>query len=315
MPLALRYAALAALPDRLDRVGLAGALDALDHRARHVPAPGRAVEWGLTWDDRDAADPRWMPQGLTTTADAAAPWRERRIVLAAWYLQDRRGRHLGSRVSVLDLETLRYTHVELARPTRSGLEPLAVHAGGLAWSGDHLLVAATKRGLGVARLDDLARVDGRLVLPVTGWLHAEQDDEEPLRYSSCSVDTSGADPRLLVAEYGRGEQSRRLVALPLGEDGLPLPAGDGRCRGEQLPDVPLRTQGLVSVDGVLHATASNGTHRPGTLHVGEPGRLRAWTGALPPGPEDLAWWPDTGLLWSQTEHPGQRYVVALRPQQ
>lgn len=313
MPLSLRCADLSPLPDHLDRVGLAGALSALDHQARLVAAPGNAVEWGLTWDEHDGHDATWMPQGLTTTADAAGAWRDRRVLLAAWYRTDRSGAHLGSRVSVLDLESLRYAHVELVRPTRRGLAPLRVHAGGLTWSGEHLLVAATRQGLGVARLDDVTRHDGRLVLPVSRWLHAEQDDEEPLRYSSCSVDGTGGQPRLLVAEYGQDGQTRRLVALPLHVDGLPRSADDGRSRAEELAELPLRTQGLVSVDGVLHATSSNGTRRRGTLHVGVPGRLTAHHGALPPGPEDLSWWPDTGLLWCQTEHPGQRYVVALRP--
>lgn len=308
MTLSVRYAALpphgAAEP-----VGLDGVLADLDRQARLSRVPGSAVEWGLTWEERDGLDPGWMPQGLTTSADADAAYAERRLLLAAWY----RVGHRASRVSVLDLATLRYRHVELVRPTRKGLRPLRVHAGGLSWHGDRLLVAATTDGLGEARLSGIVHHEGRWVLPVTGWLHAEQDDEEPLRYSFCSVEQTAAGPRLLVGEYGAPDASHRVVALPLDADGLPTGAGTERCGAVELPAGPPRMQGLAVVHGVHHATSSHGTRSPGHLHVGRPGDLRTLRGALPPGPEDLAWWPQTGMLWSQSEHPGKRYVFALRP--
>jgi hypothetical protein len=51
---------------------------------------------------------------------------------------------------------------------------------------------------------------------------------------------------------------------------------------------------------------------PTTLYaarVGEAVSAHPW----PYGPEDLSFAPDTGLLWSHTEHPGKRWVFAVKP--
>ena len=40
-------------------------------RARRTLAPGRAVHRALTWDAADRRDPRWWPQGISTSADAS----------------------------------------------------------------------------------------------------------------------------------------------------------------------------------------------------------------------------------------------------
>ncbi len=296
-------------------MGLAGVLDGLDRRARLCAVPGSAVEWGFTWEDRDVETQRWWPQGIACSGEARslspAAYDGPGLLLCAWYAKTPDGTHTHSRVSVVDLTTLRYRHVELV--TAAG-KPLAVHAGGLAWTGEHLLVAATRRGLGVARLDDVRRVGERLQLPVTSWLRAEQDDEEPLRYSFCSVDAERpGSPRLLVGEYGGRSAPRRTAWFALDpETGLPA-GGDGTATATQSGEGPVRMQGMVSVGGVHHVVSSNGRWAPSTLHVGRPGDLSARLGALPVGSEDLTWSPEAGLLWSQSEHPGHRYVFAVRP--
>ncbi len=301
-----------------ERVGLAGVLERLDRQARLTRVPGLSVEWGFTWDRSDALNRTWWPQGLTCSGEAGAAYDGPRVLLAAWYAKDADGTHLRSRVSVVELESLRYRHVELVT---AKLEPLPVHAGGLAWSGDHLLVAATKRGLGVAPLSGIRRLTDargreRDVLPVTSWLRAEQDEEQPqLRYSFCSLDSAEPDrPRLVVGEYGGSGATHRIVDYPLDPaTGLPLAGDDGCCAARPVSRGPVRMQGLVVVDGVQHVTCSHGTRLPGTLHVGRPGKLRIRLAALPPGPEDLTYWPELGLLWCQSEHPGRRYVFAVRP--
>ena len=47
------------------------------------------------------------------------------------------------------------------------------------------------------------------------------------------------------------------------------------------------------------------------MHVGEPGAWRAHRFAVPMGPEDLTWWPSRDELWTLTEHPHRRWLVAL----
>ena len=56
-------------------------------------------------------------------------------------------------------------------------------------------------------------------------------------------------------------------------------------------------------------------HRPRsrTLGSGPPGRLTKHAGVLPVGPEALTAWPERGELWTLTEYPGLRFVVAVDP--
>ncbi len=162
--------------------------------------------------------------------------------------------------------------------------PLRVHAGGLVWVGPHLHVAATARGFWTCRLTDLLRVPDdlldehfgyRYVLPVRFAHHAGHDEGvEPLRYSFLSLDRSREPARLVVGEYARGRQTRRLArfeldpstGLPtLGEDGTSAPraargsatdAGRGRGRRHLGRDVLARPV-VAGVD--LHRP----TRRPG----------------------------------------------------
>src|SRR4029078_10702367 len=69
----------------------------------------------------------------------------------------------GVRITFVDLAGLRYRHVLLVVPVLDQhgmlvLRPLRVHAGGVVWTGPHLRVAATARGLVTCRVDDIMRV-------------------------------------------------------------------------------------------------------------------------------------------------------------
>lgn len=337
MTLRLRHdqhdpARMASLAQRAGRrVGLAGVLDALDRQAHALAVPGRRVEWGFGWEREDAHSRQWWPQGITSTSEAGptSAYAGRDLLVTSWYAKPVDGSRHGSRLSVVDLATLRYRHVLLVQPKPDGswFTPLRVHAGGLAWSGSQLLVAATRTGIFTASVDDVVEVDEpgrffgyRFVLPVGGLLRAEQDEaEEPLRYSFCSMERPATGPpRLHVGEYGRNRATRRLAHFPVDpQTDLPV-QGPAGCEACDLAEGPAGMQGVAVVDGVRHLTTSHGTQRPGTLHVGA--RRRWWPrlraarrGALPVGPEDLTWWPEQGLLWSLSEHPGHRYVYAVRP--
>ena len=56
------------LPALGRRTGLAGLTEYLDRTASPVDVPGSAA--AFTWDDADQHDPTWMPQGVSTSADA-----------------------------------------------------------------------------------------------------------------------------------------------------------------------------------------------------------------------------------------------------
>lgn len=310
------------------RVGMPGLLGHLNRQAAETEIPGRITGWGFRWDETDSATRRWWPQGITTSADASETedLHGRRLLVTSWYAKNLEGTNQGSRITVVDLDTLRYRHVLLVvpRPGADGealLEPLLAHAGGLVWYGPYLHVAGTRRGLFTFALDDLIRVEEpatvfgyRYVLPVRFAYDATASrGTEQMRYSFLSLDRSTDPPQLLAGEYGRGEQTRRLVRFPLDPatwhlschpDGISRPLWiDERGTGQM--------QGAATVSGTYYVTTSRGSHRPGRLVVGRPGHFRRRRRSLPIGPEDICYWPSTDTLWSVTEHPGHRYVFSV----
>lgn len=309
------------------RVGVEGVLEALDRQATRVSVPGRQVTWGFRWDDEDATHQRWWPQGITTSADGHDDEEVagRRVLLASWYSKDLDGQNHGSRISAVDLATLRYRHVLLVVPEVDGdhvrPRPLRVHAGGIVWCGPYLHVAGTRRGLFTCRLDDVLEVEPseeslghRFVLPVRfSYASAGEDAVEPMRYSFVSLDRSTTPPVLVAGEYGVRGQTTRLVRYPLDPESLHLDAGADRLsRPAGLPEDGLgHMQGAAVVGGRYYVTQSRGRWRLGHLHVGTPGHFRRFPRALPVGPEDISYWPSTDQLWSLTEYPGQRYVFAM----
>ncbi|MDP2772514.1 MAG: hypothetical protein Q8O61_03075 [Nocardioides sp.] len=333
-----------ALADLLGgRVGVEAVLDDLTRHGRRSWLPLTAVHQAFTFDARDRRDVRWWPQGVTTSADASASGTVggRRVVVVAWYAKQLPGdaTNHGVRVTLFDLDTRRYRHVLLVVPQlvdgAPALAPLRVHAGGLVWFGPYLHVAATAKGFFTCRLDDLMRVpdtamgptgtlgvrDGRVathgyryVLPVRFAFKARTDEgEERLRYSFLSLDRSSSPPALMAGEYARGQATRRLVSFPLDERTL-LPATDedGSARPLGLGEGVGHMQGAVLARGRFHVTASHGVFTPGSVYVGQPGALRRHRWATPMGPEDIAYWPQTDLLWSVSEHPWRRWIFSMR---
>jgi hypothetical protein len=327
------------------RVGLPGVLGDLDRRARRTLAPGWAVHRALTWDKEDRRDPRWWPQGISTSADASdtEDVDGRRVLVVSWYAKDLPGdpgMAQGCRLTFLDLATRRYRHVLLVNPVeRDGvlrLEPLRVHAGGLAWAGPYLHIAATARGVLTCRLDDLLRVPEsgpadvrrlaldpdrvssygyRYVLPVRFGYRAMTDEGlERLRYSFLSLDRTVSPPELVVGEYGNASQTRRLARFALDPDTLFLAEGeDGVSRPAVVDDGGVvRTQGAAVAHGRWYLTRSTGDRVPGSIYAGTPGAFKRYRWATPMGPEDIAWWPSTDLLWSVTEHPRRRWVFSMK---
>ncbi len=318
------------------RVGLAGVLDRLDRRTGRAVAPGLRARRALSWDAEDRGTGRWWPQGVTSSGDAGDPERtgSRRLLVVAWYEKGPRGRTVGSRVSVVDLAARRYGHVRLVRAVTGDdgaarLVPLRVHAGGLAWRGGWLHVAATARGFWSCHWDDaLLGPGGDLVLPVRRG-HAAQTTPgtAPMRYSFLSVEHPRGDASayLVAGEYQRASGPRRLVRYPLDDAGLPRPDEDGVARPVGAPDPgPPGMQGAVRLpaDGGARwvLQTSRGPWRPGSLWRGPAGGgdLTEQRWAVPMGCEDLTHWPAPApggqgedLLWSATEHPRRRWVYAL----
>ncbi|WP_162598572.1 hypothetical protein [Nocardioides gilvus] len=330
------------------RVGVEHLLGDLKYRAhdsRIGRLAGRAVHRAIAWNSYDQRDPTWWPQGITTSADATAEGRiaGRRVLVTTWYAKAVNGIKRGSRLTFLDLDTLEYRHVLLVDPTlddegRVGMNSVRIHAGGIVWTGPWLHIAATARGFVTCHVDDIMRVPDdnefpdeigllgspdaprpasfghHYVLPVRFTHRAHTDDgHTPLRHSFLSLDRSGDPPGLLAGEYGRGGQSTRLARYELDAQGwLPALDGSGISR-PVLDDVELvRMQGDVRARGRHHITVSQGPWWPGSVYTGQPGDLRRHRFALPMGPEDITYWPETDELWSVSEHPRRRWIFSMR---
>ncbi|MEI2821036.1 MAG: hypothetical protein V9E81_12825 [Marmoricola sp.] len=327
---------IAAVIDRLGKpVGLQGVLEDLNHQATQTKASGRAPSYAFGWEADDNLDQRWWPQGITTSADAndTGAVHDRRLLITSWYSKGAEpgvpGPNEGSRITIVDLETLKYRHVLLVTATtdmfgRPAVAPLRVHAGGIVWFGDYLYVAGTKRGLFTAHLDDLMHIESdsdtfgyRYVLPVRYVYDAFADDgHELLRYSFLSVDRSTSPPELVAGEYGVLDMSTRLARFEFEDDGLLRADEDGCARPVFIDDGGVgHMQGACVVGGRYYVTSSRGRWRLGNMYSGTPGKLRRFRFALPPGPEDISYWPETDQLWSLTEYPSRRVVFAMNRKQ
>ena len=326
--------------------GLEGLLADLKYAvrpARVVPRLlGRAVREAYRWDDYDERDELWYPQGISTSADASdtEDIGGRKVVVTTWYSTGKDGIKRGSRVTFVDLESGLYRHVLLVSPVfdKAGhltLRPMSIHAGGIVWAGPYLHIAATSRGFVTARVDDIMRVAGddehpekfgiegdsiysfghRYVLPVRFTYQAYADEgHEKLRYSFMSLDRRSDPPALVAGEYAVDpDASTRLARYPLDPQTWQLAVGDdGFSRPLAIDEGGVRQmQGAVIAGGRYHVTVSHGPWMPGTVCAGQPGSMRERRWALPMGPEDLSYWPSTDRIWSLTEHPRRRWIVAM----
>lgn len=174
------------------------------------------------------------------------------------------------------------------------MSPVSVHAGGIVWSGDRVLVAATDDGVREFRLSGILKRGRRHLLPQV----AHHKPSEPFRFSFIAEGSHG----IVTGEYTT-RNSGRLAGVTVG-DGV-VSVGDIHS-----PVVP-EMQGALLIDDLWAVTSGRGDKQNGDLWVGNRGALVRHEGALPPGPEDLAWWPDRHQVWGATEHPGQRFVYAV----
>lgn len=327
-----------------DPVGVAGVVAGMTRQARPSRlgrALGRAVTEAFAWDEADSRDPRWWPQGISSSADAVPGEHVagRPLLVTTSYARHVGETSHGCRVTFVDLGTLRYEHVLLVEPGVDDdgtptLAPVHLHAGGIAWHGQWLHLAATARGLVTCRVDDILAVGDpdtgerlgveggrvtayghRFVLPVRFVQRAGTDpDHERFRYSFLGLDRSDdATPALVSGEYARGGRTRRLVRYEIDPGtGLLRVDDDGSARPVSVADGVGRMQGVVVRQGRHLVSVSAGPWLPGTVYAGRPGGLRPHRLAVPMGPEDLTYWPSTDRVWSVTEHPWRRWFFAMR---
>lgn len=286
------------LPEGTARIGLDGLLTRRGTRTWPAWTRGSAAGHGFRWSLRDTYDRTWWPQGIDVATHAGRP-----MLAISWFSRD-----VATRLSFVDLSRRRYYHVQLVEPVRDadgrpGLDPVVVHAGGIAWLDDRILVADTFGGLREFGLDDIAiQGDGTAVLPQRSRYRAHKaHGDRGMRFSFVSIEHTDGPPRFVAGEYGDGSRTDRAARFSL----------DGEV---ELHEPGLyRMQGIVIVDGVWYVTTSNGEHKGGDLWVGEPGALTRHKHVLPAGPEDLAYDRSSKRLWSLSEWPGRRRVFQIDP--
>lgn len=296
------------------RVGLDGVLAARGRRAWPALVRGAAAGGAFRWSVRDTFDATWWPQGIDV-----AEHRGRRILAVSWYSRPFRGVERGVRLTFVDLRSRylpRYHHVllaELGRDADGGIrmDPVVIHAGGIGWLGDRLLVADTFGGLREFHLDDLLLVRRPMfgyehVLPQHSHHRARKaEGDRGMRFSFLSIEHSDGRPRIVAGEYGDGSRPDRLARFDLD--------GEGDRDGELKEPGLYRMQGVCIVDGIWYVTTSNGERRGGDLWVGIPGAMTRHRHVLPAGPEDLAYDRGAQRLWSLSEWPGRRRVFTIDP--
>lgn len=230
-------AGLAAELTKVDATAVLADTNRKATRLTSAPGTSQAFAAGFTWDSGDQAVDYWIPQGLTTSADAYGngvypDGGSNKAVLVSWYFEsdpdgdgtDEYPLDKGLRLTFVNHNSASaptYRHVLLVEPVKTAtgeysFNPIRKHAGGILWYGDLLYVVDTYKGLRVFDLTTLFQVDTTqtdscglvdgtyygygyaYVLPQSG---AYDNTGKYLRYSAIGLDRASTPDSLVVSEY------------------------------------------------------------------------------------------------------------------
>ncbi|MFT7837990.1 hypothetical protein Q5530_17780 [Saccharothrix sp. BKS2] len=346
---------------RLKATGYSGLIDDLDAALPNVGVPtvvgdgNRAATTcspaaanrvaAFCWNSGDDDVAYWMPQGITTTADAygEATYEGTTAILVSWYDNGSDGIERGVRISFVDHSTPSaptYRHVLLVEPYTNGsgqasFRAVQQHAGGMFWYGHYLYVAATGSGFRVFDLRHLwqtsttdgaaigRQADGshqafgyKYVLPqVFAYNQSTTNGQAAIRFSFASLDRTSTPDSVVVGEYANPGAGSRLFRFPIDHtDRMLTESADGYARASEAYEVSVQSmQGATAINGRFYLSTSDGSGNRGDLATFTPGGpVVVHHDVLPVGPEDLSYWPARGQLWSLTEYAGTRSVFAVR---
>lgn len=287
-------------------------------------------EWGevksaIQWENKDGFDDlntnKWVPQGISSTADAydKGDWNGKNAFAVSWHNND----DSSARVTFIDKTTNQYRHVLLVYPTaKDDFGPVKIHAGGIAWYGDKLYVVDTSIGLRVFDLSNVWQVDTgdkigkdggkytaanyKYVVPQTSYY--KLGSGPAFRFSYVAIDRSSTPDSLIVGEYQTAGSDKpiRHVKWDLDSTNRKLKSNTatfGYCVGQP------RMQGAVSVGNKVYISVSN-LKNPGDLYTWEPGSTPVKQAKFfPPSSEDLSYNVHSKELYGLTEAAGGRYVL------
>ncbi len=297
------------------------------------------------WESGDNATADWYPQGITSTADAYGngQYEGRTAMFASWYYAGS-GANKGVRVSFVDYAdpaAPKYRHVLLVEPyTNASGQPdfraVGVHAGGVFAYGYYLYVADTWGGFRAFDLRHIWQVatgdKDKIGRQSDGSYHAHDyayalpqaqkftasttNGVAALRYSAASLDRTSTPDSVVVPEYGADGAGTRVVRFPIDyTDRKFSESADGYTHATEAYRVGIKSmQGATAIDGKFYASASAGSGARGSLYTftATSGPTRH-ASALPIGNEDLSYRGPRNQLWTLTEYPGKRFVVAVDP--
>jgi len=257
----------------------------------------------------------WTPQGITTVADAQQDklWGSAEPIIVSWYNSSADDK--GVRVSFIDPHSGKYQHALLVYPTinsagnasymslrtQQDADGTSLHAGGIAWYGNYLYVADTRRGFRVFDMryifdlkaagalgntsdkTQIGRHDGvfyahayRYVMPqVAAWTSngGQVTDVDTCtvsgspHFSYVGLDRTGTD-HLNTGEYCNGaataDLTGRVASWSLdGSNGKPLLSADGLWHATNAFRLPVpNVQGAVSHGGTWYLNRSHGVDVP-----------------------------------------------------
>jgi len=283
---------------------------AVDARERNLSAV-----YSFCFDSADngtsGVHTEWTPQGVTTVADAQEDqaWGAAQPLIVSWYHDDSEPKK-GARITFIDPFTGAYQHVLLVYPfindhgnasymslrTKQDSTGKSLHAGGLAWYGNYLYVADTRRGFrvfdmryifdlqaaGAGNTTDRTQIGRqnnvfyghgyRYVMPeVAAWTSEAGEVSDPEvctvggspHFSFIGLDRTGVD-HLTTGEYCNGattpDLTGRVATWPLdGATGRPLLASNGMWKANSAFRLPVpNVQGAVSHGNIWYLNRSHG---------------------------------------------------------
>lgn len=228
----------AALATKLTKVNASVVVADTNRKAKRLtaaPSTARAFQAGFAWDGDDQKIDSWIPQGVTTSADAynSGYYAGDKVILVSWFFSTNPNDDnvvdyridKGMRLTFVDYNDAAaptYRHVLLVEPVRTAsgapsFRPIRKHAGGIMWYGHLLYVVDTYKGLRVFDLRTFFKVavsekdvcglhtDGtyhgygyQYVLPQS---HAYDNAGKFLRYSTIGLDRATNPDSLVISEY------------------------------------------------------------------------------------------------------------------
>jgi hypothetical protein len=284
----------------------------------------QALQWEETSDFDDMNTEKWVPQGISSSADAydKGDWNGKKAWVVSWHEKD----DAMVRVTFVDMDTKKYRHVLLVIPTAeddfSSFKKL--HAGGIVWYGDTLWVPDTGVGVRVFDLSNVFKVSTgdkigkngdkwtaagyKYIIPQKGYY---KNAVETFHHSFCALDRTDSPDTILFGEYQPKSEVDKGTPTRVGKWELDFEkralkgsaAKSVYCLGIE------RMQGAMTVNNKYYISSSN-VDAQSNLYTWQPGKNKDKNAHFfPPHSEDISYNKHGNEFYVVTEGKGERFIV------